>query len=143
MRVALIQMDLAWENPDENHRRAHVRLEEAKRRGARLALLPEMFCTGFSMESEKIAQPAGGPSETFLRGAKKNPQLKVTGYGSDPSGLFTEDRGLFHERKGPERLMCSYLFTAAKGQRQALTYIWRVDGKYVFEPEVDDIAEKN
>jgi len=72
VRIALIQMDLAWEDPAENHRRARVRLEEAKRRGARLALLPEMFCTGFSMESEKIAQPAGGPSETFLRSAAKD-----------------------------------------------------------------------
>jgi predicted amidohydrolase len=67
VRIALIQMDLAWEDPVENHRRARTRLEEGKRKGARLALLPEMFCTGFSMESEKIAQPAGGPSETFLR----------------------------------------------------------------------------
>jgi predicted amidohydrolase len=30
-----------------------------------------MFCTGFSMESEKIAQPPGGPSETFLRATAK------------------------------------------------------------------------
>jgi predicted amidohydrolase len=67
MKVALIQMDLAWEDVAENHRRARVRLEEARRRGARLALLPEMFCTGFSMESGRIAQPAGGASETFLR----------------------------------------------------------------------------
>ena len=67
MKIALVQMDLAWEDVAENHRRARRHLEEAKRRGARLALLPEMFCTGFSMESERIAQPAGGPSETFLR----------------------------------------------------------------------------
>jgi predicted amidohydrolase len=77
MKIALIQMDLAWEDPAENHRRARTRLEEAKRRGARLALLPEMFCTGFSMESEKIAQPAGGPSETFLRSAAQELGLWV------------------------------------------------------------------
>ncbi|HTR02560.1 MAG TPA: carbon-nitrogen family hydrolase [Thermoanaerobaculia bacterium] len=77
MRVALVQMDLAWENVVENHRRARQRLEEAKARGARLALLPEMFCTGFSMESEKIAQPPGGPSETFLRDAARELGLWV------------------------------------------------------------------
>jgi predicted amidohydrolase len=77
VRIALIQMDLAWENPEENHRRARIRLEEAKRRGARLALLPEMFCTGFSMESERIAQPAGGPSEMFLRSAARELGLWV------------------------------------------------------------------
>jgi predicted amidohydrolase len=67
MRVALIQLDLAWEDVEENHRRARRRLEEAKSRGAAFALLPEMFSTGFSMDSARIAQPEGGPSETFLR----------------------------------------------------------------------------
>jgi len=71
VRIALVQMDLAWEDVAENHARARRRLDEVKRRGATLALLPEMFCTGFSMESEKIAQPPGGPSETFLRTTAK------------------------------------------------------------------------
>jgi predicted amidohydrolase len=67
MKIALIQMDLAWEDVAENHRRARRHLEAARAQGARLALLPEMFCTGFSMDSGRIAQAAGGPSETFLR----------------------------------------------------------------------------
>ena len=67
MKVALVQLDLAWEDVAENHRRARRRLEEAGAKGARLALLPEMFSTGFSMDADRIAQPAGGPSETFLR----------------------------------------------------------------------------
>lgn len=71
MRLALVQMDVAWEDVAENHRRALRHLEEAAGRGARLALLPEMFCTGFSMESDRIAQPPGGPSESFLRTAAR------------------------------------------------------------------------
>ena len=77
VRVALVQMDLAWEDVPENHRRARRHLEEAARHGARLALLPEMFCTGFSMESDQIAQPAGGPSETFLRATARELSLSV------------------------------------------------------------------
>jgi len=71
MKIALIQLDLAWEDVAENHRRARGRLEEAKSRGAAFALLPEMFSTGFSMDSARIAQPEGGPSETFLRTAAR------------------------------------------------------------------------
>jgi len=71
VRIALVQMDLAWEDVAENHARARRHLEQARARGARLALLPEMFCTGFSMRSDRIAQPPGGPSETFLRGAAR------------------------------------------------------------------------
>ncbi len=69
MRVALLQLDLAWEDPPENRARAERRLEEAVDQGARLAILPEMFATGFSMRAEKIAEPEGGPTETFLRDA--------------------------------------------------------------------------
>jgi predicted amidohydrolase len=68
MRVALIQMDLVWEDVAENHRRAARLLAKAKEGDAVLAVLPEMFSTGFSMNAARIAQPPGGPSETFLRG---------------------------------------------------------------------------
>jgi predicted amidohydrolase len=59
-------MDVAWEDVAENHRRAERLLAEAKAGGAALAILPEMFSTGFSIHAARIAQPAGGPSETFL-----------------------------------------------------------------------------
>lgn len=67
MKIALVQFDIAWEDPAENHRRVARRLEEASRDGARLALLPEMFPTGFSMDAARIAQPPGGQTETFLK----------------------------------------------------------------------------
>jgi len=67
MRVALLQLDIVWEDVAGSHARAARLLEEASRGGARLAVLPEMFSTGFSMCPERVAQPPGGPSETFLR----------------------------------------------------------------------------
>jgi predicted amidohydrolase len=67
VKIALLQTDIAWEDVPENHRRAAEMLAEAASGGARLAILPEMFNTGFSMDSRRIAEPPGGPSETFLR----------------------------------------------------------------------------
>jgi len=67
VRVALLQLDIVWEDWAASHTRAGRLLEEAARGGARLAVLPEMFSTGFSMRPERVAQPPGGPSETFLR----------------------------------------------------------------------------
>jgi predicted amidohydrolase len=67
VRIGMLQMDLAWEDVTENHRRAASFLAEAKRGHASLAVLPEMFSTGFSMDAARIAQPPGGASETFLR----------------------------------------------------------------------------
>ena len=75
MKIALLQSDIAWEDVAENHSRAGRLLAEAAAGGARLAILPEMFSTGFSMDSRRIAQPPGGPSETFLR--EKTARLDV------------------------------------------------------------------
>jgi predicted amidohydrolase len=66
LRVALLQMDMAWEDVAENHRRAARLLARAADAGAKLALLPEMFSTGFSMEPERVAEEPGGISERFL-----------------------------------------------------------------------------
>lgn len=67
MKIALLQLDLAWEEVASNHSRAASRLKEASSLGVRLAILPEMFATGFSMDAARIAQPPGGPTEQWLR----------------------------------------------------------------------------
>jgi omega-amidase len=67
VRVGLLQVDIVWEDSGASHARSGRLLDEAARAGARLAVLPEMFATGFSMHPERVAQPPGGPSETFLR----------------------------------------------------------------------------
>jgi len=66
LEIALLQQDIAWENVSENHRRAARLLEGAATGGARLAILPEMFSTGFSMDAGRLAQAPGGESEAFL-----------------------------------------------------------------------------
>lgn len=67
MKVALLQLDLAWEDVPANHARASRLLGQAASLGTRLAILPEMFATGFSMDGRRVAQADGGPTETFLR----------------------------------------------------------------------------
>ena len=66
MRIAGIQCDLAWEDPAANRAALAPRIDEAAAEGARLVVLPEMWPTGFSMAPEQVAEPEGGPSETFL-----------------------------------------------------------------------------
>lgn len=48
-------MDIAWEDPAENFRRAEAMAVEAVNEGARLVVLPEMFATGFSMNGELVS----------------------------------------------------------------------------------------
>ena len=100
MRVALLQMDLAWEDVLENHRRAQRLLEEARAEGARLAVLPEMFSTGFSMEAERIVQAPGGPSETFLRGQAARLGLWVIASVPESSGPRPQNMALVVSPEG-------------------------------------------
>lgn len=67
MRVAAIQHDIAWEDGAATRSGLEPHLRAAAGAGARFAVLPEMFPTGFSMEPGRIAEPEGGPSTDFLR----------------------------------------------------------------------------
>jgi predicted amidohydrolase len=55
MKVAGVQMDIVWEDPEENFPRARELAGEAVGEGARLIVLPEMFATGFSMNANLVA----------------------------------------------------------------------------------------
>ena len=66
MRVAGLQCELAWEDPEANRRRLRPRIDRAAADGARLIVLPEMWPTGFSMDAARIAEDEGGASERFL-----------------------------------------------------------------------------
>lgn len=66
MKVAGIQYDIVWEDPEANFRRLAPRIDRAAATGARLVVLPEMFSCGFSMATDRIAEAENGPSAAFL-----------------------------------------------------------------------------
>src|SRR5436305_14139908 len=66
MQVAALQFDIAWEDKPANFARVTKLLAAAQLEANSLVALPEMFATGFSMDSAKIAESYGGPTERFL-----------------------------------------------------------------------------
>ena len=64
LKLALIQTHLVWQNPEAN--RAHFESLFAQTQGADLIVLPEMFSTGFSMQSAELAEAEGGPTSQWL-----------------------------------------------------------------------------
>lgn len=66
MRVAALQSEVVWEDPEANFERLRPWVAAAAGAGARLLVLPEMYSYGFSMETERIAEPVDGPSTRFL-----------------------------------------------------------------------------
>ena len=66
MRVAAIQHDIVWEDRDANFAHLDGLIGDAAQQRAQLVVLTEMFSTGFSMDTERIAEPFEGPSAQFL-----------------------------------------------------------------------------
>ena len=66
MRIAAIQHDIAWEDGAATRRHLEPMLAGAAAAGARLAVVTEMFATGFSLAADRIAEPEGGPTSTWM-----------------------------------------------------------------------------
>lgn len=65
--VAAVQCDVAWEDRRANLARLEHQVAHAADAGARLVLLPEMFSTGFSMDTDVVAEGPDARTPTFLR----------------------------------------------------------------------------
>ena len=78
MRITLIQTDIAWENKTENLRRLREKLEML-RGTTEIVVLPETFSTGFSMDAERMAEPADGETITILRRWAQEYGVALTG----------------------------------------------------------------
>ena len=66
LRVAGIQHDIVWEDPAANFAAVGPMIESAADDGAELVVIAEMWSTGFSMNSDEIAEPPEGPTATFM-----------------------------------------------------------------------------
>ncbi len=66
MRIAALQSDIVWEDPAANFEHLAPWVEAAAASGARLLALPEMYACGFTMATERVAEPPVGPSTRFL-----------------------------------------------------------------------------
>ena len=65
VRVAAIQHDIVWGDPQANFEHLAPLISGAAASGARFALLTETFSTGFVID-RPIGEPEGGPSSQFI-----------------------------------------------------------------------------
>ncbi|AXA55557.1 amidohydrolase [Pseudomonas thivervalensis] len=75
--IALVQTTLAWHDREANLEHFDALLKQA--RGADLIILPEMFTTGFSMESETLAELEHGPTRQWLQDQAAKLDAVITG----------------------------------------------------------------
>ena len=79
MKVAAVQMDIAWHDRPANHDKAKRLAAQAREAGADLFVLPEMFSTGFSMDTSITPEPLEGATPTLLRTLARDLDMVVVG----------------------------------------------------------------
>src|SRR5574340_880531 len=79
MHLACCQLDIAWLDKQANYRRVSELVAAARLAPGTLLLLPEMFATGFTMDTAAAAEPADGPTARFLAELAGKHKLYVQG----------------------------------------------------------------
>jgi predicted amidohydrolase len=71
VNVIALQLDIAWENKPANFEKVRRLLTQAAPEKDSLVVLPEMFATGFTMNTGAMAEAYGGETEQFLADTAK------------------------------------------------------------------------
>lgn len=78
MTVTGVQMDIAWEDREENVSRIERLLESVPDLvPGSLFVFPELSTSGFTMNTPAVVEPRGGESERFFSGLARNRQSHV------------------------------------------------------------------
>lgn len=78
LRISIIQTNIVWENKQENLRLLRDKLQ-ALHGTTEIVVLPEMFSTGFSMNSRELAEPNSGETMQTLKSWSEEFQFAITG----------------------------------------------------------------
>jgi predicted amidohydrolase len=79
MKVIGVQLDIVWEDKQANFEKVRRLLGQAAPEKASLVVLPEMFATGFTMNTATMAEDYGGETEQFLAGMAKEFGITLMG----------------------------------------------------------------
>ena len=102
LRVSLVQQPLAWHDGATNRARFAALLRPLAGQSD-LVVLPETFTSGFSMAVERLGEPCGGPTTTWLKEQAVTLDAVVTGSVITRDGERYYNRLLWAEPSGELR----------------------------------------
>lgn len=91
LTVSLIQANLHWEDIPANLAMFGQKIDSIKER-TEVIVLPEMFSTGFSMQSSKLAETMDGSAVQWMKQKAKEKNVIITG------SLIIEENGEYYNR---------------------------------------------
>lgn len=92
MKVVIVQADIAWEKPDVNLARLSGIIRMSNPGDGDLVVLPEMFNTGFSMNSATLAETMQGRSVSWMKDMAGSDNYLLAG------SLIIKDKGNYYNR---------------------------------------------
>ena len=140
MRVACCQFDIAWEDKPANYRKVAALVRAAGLEAGALLLLPEMFATGFSMNTDVTGELPDGPTSRLLAELAREHRVYVLGgLALRAGGAWPRNEALVFDPDG--RRVASYakerLFAHGKEHKhylpgeEAARFDWAPDGGHV------------
>lgn len=91
LTLTLIQPDMLWQSPTEN-RQMYAALMDRYATQTELVVLPEMFSTGFTMDSRTAAEPMGGVTCQWLQQQAQDRGIAICG------SIAVTENGEFYNR---------------------------------------------
>lgn len=102
LKITLVQPDLLWQSPQQN-REMYQQLLDQQAADTDLVLLPEMFSTGFTMDSRTAAEAMGGPTCQWLQQQAQQRHIAICGSLAITEGEQFYNRMLFTYPDGSQR----------------------------------------
>jgi predicted amidohydrolase len=120
LRISLVQVSLLWEDKARNLARFGRFLKRVEGK-TDLAVLPETFTTGFSMNVRELGERMDGPTTAWLKEQAAYFQFAITGSFIARNGKYYYNRGFFITPDGGEYYYDKrHLFRMA-GERESFT----------------------
>ncbi len=91
LNIIAFQSDIVWENSEENLRKIKSLMDISLSSEAHVLFLPEMFTTGFAVDSVSLAEQMDGPSIDKIRGMASMHHCAIAG-----SLIVEEDANYFN-----------------------------------------------
>ena len=91
MKIAIIQSDLVWENPQTNRLQFEQKINSIVET-IDLIVLPEMFSTGFTMNPAQVAESMQGETVIWMKAIALTKSCAITG------SLVIKENGNFYNR---------------------------------------------
>lgn len=80
MRIGMAQMDISWENIEDNKKKVEQFFKKAEENQVDCLVFPEMTLTGFSMNVEETGEKSENQKHFFEEMSKKYKIFTVFGY---------------------------------------------------------------